>query len=128
MAQSLVADNIGTFGFTVQRARADAPIQGDLQYINHATGAKVHSVTFNSFSVNDTTATFGGTCINNGAPCTFTVAVTDNGEPGTSGHVQHFHLGWAHRGRHASEREYPDPLKPGGGLKRDEIPYRSAAR
>jgi hypothetical protein len=79
-----VAGNIGTFGFTVQRARADAPIQGDLQYINHATGAKVHSVTFNSFSVSDTTATFGGTCVNNGAPCTFTVAVTDNGEPGTT--------------------------------------------
>lgn len=79
-----VADNIGTFGFTVQRARADAPIQGDLQYINHATGAKIHSLTFNSFLLNDTTATFGGTCINNGAPCTFTVAVTDNGAPGTA--------------------------------------------
>ena len=60
------------------------PIQGDLQYVNHATGAKVHSVTFTSFSVADTTATFGGTCINNGVPCTFTVEVTDNGEPGVS--------------------------------------------
>ena len=79
-----VADSIGTFGFIVQRARADAPIQGDLEYINHATGARVHSVTFNSFSVNDTAATFGGTCINNGAPCTFAVEVTDNGEPGTT--------------------------------------------
>lgn len=79
-----VAGNIATFGFTVQRTRTDAPIQGDLQYINRASGAKVHSVTFNSFSLNDTTATFGGTCINNGAPCTFTVAVTDNGEPGTT--------------------------------------------
>jgi hypothetical protein len=76
--------NTGTFGFTVQRASAAAPIQGDLQYINRATGAKVHSVAFNSLSINATTATFGGTCINNGAPCTFTVAVTDNGEPGTA--------------------------------------------
>jgi hypothetical protein len=82
---SIVVDgNIGTFGFVVQRATADAPIQGDLEYINHATGARVHSVTFNSLSVDYTTATFGGTCTNNGAPCTFTVAVTDNGEPGTT--------------------------------------------
>ena len=79
-----VAGNIGTFGFTVQRARADAPIQGDLQYINHATGAKVHSVAFNTFSVNGATATFAGTCINNGAPCTFSVVVSDNGEPGAT--------------------------------------------
>jgi hypothetical protein len=79
-----VGGNIGTFGFTVQRTKADAPIQGDLQYINHATGAKVHSVTFSSFSVNDTTAAFSGTCINNGVPCTFIVAVTDNGEPGNT--------------------------------------------
>jgi hypothetical protein len=79
-----VAGSLGTFGFTVQRARADAPIQGDLQYINHATGAKVHSVAFNTFAVNGVTATFAGTCINNGTPCTFSVAVTDNGEPGAT--------------------------------------------
>jgi hypothetical protein len=79
-----VADNIGTFAFVVQRIRTDAPILGDLQYINHATGANVHSVAFSSFSINDTRATFGGTCSNNGVPCTFTVAVTDNGEPGTA--------------------------------------------
>ena len=79
-----VGANIGTFGFIVQRARADAPIQGDLQYINHATGARVQSVTFNSFSINDKSATFAGTCINNGAPCTFVVVVTDNGEPGAT--------------------------------------------
>ena len=102
-----VADNIGTFGFIVQRARADAPIQGDLQYMNHATGAKVRSVTFNSLSVNDTTAAFGGTCINNGVPCT-----RRDRQRGARqhGYVQHFHLEWAHTGRHASEREYPDPL------------------
>ena len=78
-----VAGNIGTFGFTVQWKTADGPIQGDLQYVNHATGARVHSVTFSSFSVADTAATFGGTCLNNDVPCTFTVQVTDNGQPVT---------------------------------------------
>lgn len=29
-------------------------------------------------------ATFSGTCTVNKAPCTFTVKVTDNGEPGSS--------------------------------------------
>jgi hypothetical protein len=78
------AGNIGTFGFTVQRKSLGAPIQGDLQYVNHATGAKIHSVSFSSFVVTDTTATFAGTCVNNAAPCTFTVNVTDNGEPGNA--------------------------------------------
>lgn len=76
------AGNIGTFGFTVQRTAGGSPIQGDLQYVNHATGAKIHSVSFSSFSVSGTTATFAGTCVNNGVPCTFSVSVTDNGEPG----------------------------------------------
>jgi Beta-propeller repeat len=79
-----VAGDIGTFGFTVQRTTANAPIQGDLQYVNHATKAKVHSVAITSFSISDTTATFAGTCLSNGAPCTFTVNVTDNGEPGNA--------------------------------------------
>jgi hypothetical protein len=76
------AGNTGTFGFTVQRTSLGAPIQGDLQYVNHGTGAKIHSVSFSSFSVTATTATFAGTCVNNGVPCTFSVSVTDNGEPG----------------------------------------------
>ena len=36
------------------------------------------------FFIAGNTATFHGTCTNNGAPCTFTVNVTDNGEPGTN--------------------------------------------
>jgi len=79
-----VAGDIGTFGFTVQRTTANAPIQGDLQYVNHASRAKLHSVTITSFSISDTTASFAGTCVSNGAPCTFTITVTDNGEPGTT--------------------------------------------
>jgi hypothetical protein len=56
----------------------------DLQYVNHASGANVHSLTFTSLVIAGNTATFGGTCTKNGAPCTFTVNVTDNGEPGTN--------------------------------------------
>jgi len=78
-----VPGKIGTFGFTVQRTSPGAPIKGDLQYVNHATGTKVHSVTISSFSVANTTATFSGTCVSNGVPCTFSVQVSDNGEPGT---------------------------------------------
>jgi hypothetical protein len=77
-----LAADIGTFGFTVQRKTISAPIQGDLQYINHATGAKIRSVTFSDFTIGASTASFGGTCTNNGVPCTFVVNVTDNGEPG----------------------------------------------
>ena len=38
------------------------------------------------------------------------------------GRVQHFGLGRVHRGRHASERQYPDPLNAGG---RSSISQRS---
>jgi hypothetical protein len=79
-----VGGDIGTFGFTVQRTTANSPIKGDLQYVDHSTGTKVRSVTFSSFSVVQTTATFAGTCVSNGMPCTFTVQVIDNGEPGTT--------------------------------------------
>src|SRR5207244_201864 len=74
-----VTKGIGTFGFIVQRDAADAPIQGNLQYVNHASGAKVQSVMFTTFVITGNMATFGGTCTNNGVPCTFTVNVADNG-------------------------------------------------
>jgi hypothetical protein len=77
-----VMNGIGTFGFIVQQQMVGGPRTGNLQYVNHATGAEIHSVTFTEFVVAGNTATFGGTCTNNGAPCTFTVNVTDNGEPG----------------------------------------------
>ena len=63
-------------------ASATGPIGGNLQYQNHASGAKVHSVMFTSLVIAGNTATFSGTCTNNGAPCTFTVNVTDQDEPG----------------------------------------------
>jgi len=77
-----VAGGIGNFGFIVQARSTAGPIGGNLQYHNHATSSKVQSVTFTSLVIAANTATFSGTCTNNGAPCTFTVNVTDNGEPG----------------------------------------------
>jgi hypothetical protein len=77
---------IANFGFIVQARSTSGPIGGDLQYVNHASGATVHSVMFDSFAITGNTATFGGTCTNNGVPCTFKVTVQDNGEPGTDDH------------------------------------------
>jgi len=77
-----VSGGIGNFGFIVQAESSTGPISGDLQYNNHASGEKIHSVTFATFTISGNTATFSGTCTNNGAPCTFSVMVQDNGEPG----------------------------------------------
>jgi hypothetical protein len=79
-----VSGGIANFGFIVQAQTTTGLISGDLQYVNHASGAKVHSVAFNTLVIAGNTATFGGTCTKNGAQCTFTVNVTDNGEPGTN--------------------------------------------
>jgi len=79
-----VAGGIATFGFVVERQTLTGPISGKLQYVNHASGANVRSVALTSLVVTGNSATFGGTCTNNGAACTFTVDVTDNGEPGTA--------------------------------------------
>jgi hypothetical protein len=71
-----------TFGFIAQHDNPGDPITGDLQYVNHVTGGKLHSVAFDTFVIVGNTATFGGTCTLNGASCTFTVNIIDNGEPG----------------------------------------------
>lgn len=78
-----VPGGVGTFSFIVQRKTTTGPISGNLQYVNHASRVKVHSVTFTTLVAAGNAATFGGTCTINGAPCTFTVEVTDEGEPGT---------------------------------------------
>jgi hypothetical protein len=79
-----VVGGIGSFSFIVQRQASTGELGGHLQYFNHASGAQVQSETITSLMIVGNTATFGGTCTVNGAPCTFTVSVTDNGEPGTT--------------------------------------------
>jgi hypothetical protein len=79
-----VSGGVANFGFIVQAQSTTGQISGDLQYVNHASGAIVHSVAFNSFAIVGNTATFSGTCTNSGTACTFIVNVTDNGEPGTN--------------------------------------------
>ena len=79
-----VTGGIGTFHFVVQRQTADGSIHGALHYVNHASGTKVHSVTFDSLVITGDMATFRGTCTNNGVPCIFTANVTDGGGPGTN--------------------------------------------
>jgi beta-propeller repeat-containing protein len=78
-----VAGGIGNFHFIIQQ-QTDETLSGRLQYINHASGARVQSVTYTSLLIVGNTATFDGTCTLNGSPCTFRVEVTDNGEPGTT--------------------------------------------
>jgi hypothetical protein len=78
-----VVGGIGSFHLIVQR-QTDGTLSGRLQYFNHASGARVQSVTITSLTIAANTATFDGTCTVNGAPCTFRVNVTDNGEPGTN--------------------------------------------
>ena len=79
-----VSGGFANFGFIVQRQASDGSIHGDLQYVNHASGAKIHSEMFTTFLIAGDTATFGGTCTNNGAPGTFNVNVTDNDQSGGS--------------------------------------------
>ena len=71
--------------------------------------AKVQSATFTTFSIVDPTATFGETCVKNGMPCTFTVAVTDNGEPGSTDTFTIPISGSPSEGGPAPQRQHPDP-------------------
>jgi len=79
-----VPNGSGNFGFIVQRNVASGPIEGKLTYNNQVTGAKVKSTGFTTFTVTNNTASFEGSCTNNGAACTFAVTVEDNGEPGAT--------------------------------------------
>jgi hypothetical protein len=77
-----VSGGIGNLGFIVQTQSTTGPIGGQLQYVNHASGAKVRSEMFTTFVISGNMASFSGTCTQNGAPCMFKVDVEDNGEPG----------------------------------------------
>jgi hypothetical protein len=76
-----VAGGFASFGFVVQEEK-DGGIKGQLQYLNHASGAKVHISEFTSLLIVGQTATFAGSGTINGLPGSFTVTVTDEGEPG----------------------------------------------
>jgi hypothetical protein len=70
------------FGFNVYRKNVSAPVRGHLNYKNKSTGENVKSVQITDLQIAGNTATFSGTCTNNGMPCTFQVTVQDNGNPG----------------------------------------------
>jgi hypothetical protein len=70
------------FGFNVYRKTVTSPVRGKLNYHNKSTGEHVKSVTVDTLTISGNTATFSGTCTNNGMPCNFQVTVQDNGNPG----------------------------------------------
>ena len=70
------------FGFNVYRKNPSAPVRGQLNYQNKSTGEHVKSVQITDLQIVGNTATFSGTCTNNGLPCTFQITVQDNGNPG----------------------------------------------
>ena len=80
---SLVGTPANT-GFVVQRKIANGPVSGEWQFVNKTTGDIVHSLSITDLEVSGNTATFSGSCRNenapDGAPCSFRVTVTDNGE------------------------------------------------
>ena len=78
-----VVGGIGSFHLIVQQQTVGT-LSGQLQYVNHVSGARVQSQTITSLVIAGNTATFGGDCTVNGVLCSFTVNVSDNGEPGTN--------------------------------------------
>lgn len=76
-----VDGGFASFGFVVQQVK-DGPVRGNLQYVNHASGKKVHIRAFTSLLIDGKTATFAGSGTINRLPGSFTVTVTDEGEPG----------------------------------------------
>jgi hypothetical protein len=78
-----VNGGIANFHLTVRR-RGDGAISGEMQYINHVTGAKIRSTKITSLVVTGKTATLEGACTDGGLPCTFAVQVADGGESGTT--------------------------------------------
>src|ERR1700682_728726 len=77
-------DQHGQFSFLVRRPSTTQHISGGLQYVSSASGTKLQSVTLTSLVITGNTATFAGTCTNNGAPCVFVANVTDSGPLGSA--------------------------------------------
>jgi hypothetical protein len=78
----LSSSDFATFGFIAQAQLTSGEISGELQYVNHASKEKLHSVMFTTFVISGNMASFSGTCTQNGTPCVFRVDVEDNGESG----------------------------------------------
>jgi len=76
-----VAGGFASFGFNVRQDK-DGGVRGELEYVSHASGSKVHIDAFTSLVVVGNTATFAGSGTINGLPGSVTVTVTDQGEPG----------------------------------------------
>jgi streptogramin lyase len=79
-----VAGGRASFSFTAFRKDTGGPVKGRFQYQNHATGEIVQSVEIVDLLVYGTDAIFSGSLMNGGVPGTFTVQVSDRGEPGTN--------------------------------------------
>jgi len=77
-------NNNGRFSFIVQRKLATQRICGDLQYVSPGSSTKLQGVDITSLAITGNSATFAGTCTDNGAACFFRVDVTDSGTPGKS--------------------------------------------
>ena len=79
------------FGFNVYRKVTDGPVRGHLNYLNKETGEHVKSITVATLLIAGNTAEFSGTCVvKRGGietPCSFTVKVQDNGNPGKGNDV-----------------------------------------
>ena len=76
-----VAEGFASFGFNVQQEK-DGGVRGELEYVSHPSGSKVHIDAFTSLVIVGNTATFAGSGTINGEPGSVIVTVTDEGEPG----------------------------------------------
>jgi hypothetical protein len=69
-----------SFFIDVRRKRSGA-LGGRLQYEDPDAGVRLHSTAITFLTVDGDTAEFGGPCLEQGTPCTFTVQVVGNGPP-----------------------------------------------
>ncbi|HEV8636652.1 MAG TPA: post-COAP-1 domain-containing protein [Chloroflexota bacterium] len=77
-----VPGGLATFEFGVRRRAAGGPVRGELIYVDNVTGTRVVSDRVLALDVDRSTARFSGSCWRDGEPCSFSVTVQDNGEPG----------------------------------------------
>ena len=77
-----VSGGKATFGFEAGQVGSNAPT-GEIEFNDHVSGLRMHSSAITGYTVVDaTTRKITGNTTVNGAAATFTLTVTDNGEPG----------------------------------------------